>query len=122
MGSQLKVERRELPGIVWGFASTETAARSQGDRLTHASRGKLEAVLYGDPVWLEEAGSRPCVAEELLKLWESDGPKAARLLDNLSLAVVADGERGELIAVTDRTGGIRLYSSSQNGLWIACNS
>jgi hypothetical protein len=121
-GRALKVEQRELPGIIWGCAAPENGAQSPGDRLSSASRGKLEAVLHGDPVWLEGAGSRSCTAEEVLKSWEREGPKAAALLDNLSLAIVANTESGELSVVTDRTGGIRLYSSSTPDLWVASTS
>src|SRR5262245_5893310 len=94
--SALKVKQRELPGILWGYETPENGARSPGDRLSSASRGKLEAVLRGDPVWLEGSGSSSCTAEELLESWERQGPKAAALLDNLSLAVVANKESGEL--------------------------
>jgi len=118
-------EQRELPGILWGFVPSGKGAPNSGDCLSHATSGpggRWEAVLRGDPVWLEPRSGYPCTAAELLRVWEAEGPQTARLIDNLSLLLVADKERGELTVVTDRVGGIRLYSAFIGPLRVFCTS
>ena len=116
------VEQRELPGILWGFAPSGKDAQSSGDCLSHATSGPWEAVLRGDPVWLEPRSGYPCTAAELLGVWEAEGPQTPRLLDNLFLLLVADRKGGELTIVTDRMGGIRLYSALIGTQRVFCTS
>jgi asparagine synthetase B (glutamine-hydrolysing) len=112
-------EDRELPGAVWGFTS---AGVGPGNRISHAVAGSREALLLGDPAWREPRSLRPCDADELLRAWEGEGPRAARLLDNLFAAVVADRASGEVTIITDITGGIRLYAASLGGLRVFTTS
>ncbi|MBI4606307.1 MAG: hypothetical protein HY721_30450 [Planctomycetes bacterium] len=121
-GAAERVERRELPGILWGWVPFEEGREPPGDRLTCAVRGPREALLRGDPVWLEQRSGRPCTAEELLRAWEAEGADAARLLDNISLAIVADAEAGELAIATDRMGGIALYAADIGGTRVLATS
>ncbi len=114
--------RCELPGILWGWVPFPPGAEPPGDRLTHASQGRREAVLRGDPVWMEPRSGLRCDAGMLLELWESEGPRAAASLDNLSLAVVADAEAGELTVVTDRMGGVPVYVAQVGGSRVLCTS
>ena len=115
-------EQRELPGILWGFVPSGRSAASSGDCLSHATSGPREAVLRGDPVWLEPRSGYPCSAAEVLRVWESEGPQTARLIDNISLLLVADRERGEVTLATDRIGGVRLYSALIGPLRVFCTS
>ena len=108
-------ETRDLPGILWGFEPHGAGEEPPGDRLSHDVRGRLEAVLRGDPVWLEPLSSQPCDARELVSEWEQRGAGTAPLLDNLSLALVADAQAQTLTLVTDRMGGISLYTAEVEG-------
>ncbi|HVR73085.1 MAG TPA: asparagine synthase-related protein [Planctomycetota bacterium] len=117
-----RLKERELPGTVWGFAPAEADAEPRGDILTHAARGRLEAVLRGDPVWVEPWSSRPVDAAEALRRWEEEGAGTAASLDNLYLLVVADLEAGEVTLVTDRMGGIPLYAADVGGSRVFCSS
>jgi hypothetical protein len=112
-------EDREVAGAVWGFT---TAGAGPGNRVSHASLGPREALLLGDPAWREPWTGRPCDAAELLRAWEREGPAAARLLDNLFLALVADLAAGEITIVTDLTGGIRLHAASIGDLRVLTTS
>lgn len=118
-GAAESAEARELPGILWGFVPTPEGS---ADRLDRAADGPREAVLRGDPVWMEPVSPAPCGAGELLRVWATEGRGTFRLLDNLWLAVVADSERGTLTIATDRIGGIRLHAARVGSLAVLCTS
>jgi hypothetical protein len=118
----LRGEQREVAGALWGFVPFERDDERPGDRLTHARRGRLEAILRGDPIWLEPWSHRPPDAEELAARWENEGKAAAKHIDNISFALVADSAAGELAMVTDRMGGISLYTAAVRGLEVFSTS
>jgi hypothetical protein len=119
IGTTVPLETRTLGGCVWGFVPF----RSEGpDRLTRATHGPLECVLRGDPVWLEPESPRACDAESFLSVWEARGSATAPLVDNLSLALVADSRDGALHIFTDRTGGIRLFEVEAAGAKVLISS
>ena len=112
----------EAPGVLWGFVPSSGAAGT-GNRVSFASRGALQAALWGDPSWRDPFCGRPCDAEGVLDAWEKLGSKGtARLLDNLFAAVVIDAGAGTLHLVTDLTGGIRIFSAKVGGATVLCTS